>query len=51
MNRKNFIKTSMILGGTTLLPSNNAFSRNLDETGMDRLVDKDGNFALPTIAL
>jgi hypothetical protein len=46
MNRKDFIKTSAILGGTTLLPINSAFSQNLQETGMDRLVDKDGNFAL-----
>lgn len=46
MNRKNFIKSSMILGGTTLLATNNAFSQNLSETGMDKLVDKNGNFAL-----
>ena len=46
MKRKDFIKTSAILGGTTLLPANNAFTQNLQETGMDRLVDKDGNFAL-----
>lgn len=46
MNRKNFIKTSLILGGTTLLPANSAFSQNLSETSMDKLIDKEGNFEL-----
>jgi Fe-Mn family superoxide dismutase len=46
MDRKDFIKTSAILGGATLLPVNNVFTQNLQETGMDRLVDEDGNFAL-----
>jgi len=46
MKRKDFIKTSAILGGTSLLPVNNAFTQSLQESGMDRLVDKDGNFAL-----
>ena len=46
MKRKDFIKTSAILGGTTLLPVNSAFTQSLQESGMDRLVDKEGNFAL-----
>jgi Fe-Mn family superoxide dismutase len=49
MNRKDFIKTSAILTGTSILPSNNVFSQSLQETGMDNLVDKDGNFALQTL--
>lgn len=46
MNRKDFFKTSAILGGATLLPNNSVFSQNLAENGMDKLVDADGNFAL-----
>ena len=46
MNRKDFLKTSVILSGTSLLPSNNAFSQSLQQSGLDRLTDKDGNFAL-----
>lgn len=46
MNRKDFLKTSTILGGATLLPTNSVFSQNLAENGIDKLVDADGNFAL-----
>lgn len=46
MNRNEFVKTSIILGGSTLLPGNNVFSQNLQQTGMDKLADKDGKFAL-----
>lgn len=46
MNRKDFFKTSAILGGATLLPNNSVFSQNLAENGIDKLVDADGNFAL-----
>ena len=46
MNRKDFIKTSAIIGSASLLPLNNAFSQSLQQSGMDKLTDKDGNFAL-----
>lgn len=46
MNRNDFLKTSAIISGATLLPSNNVFSQSLQQTGLDRLTDKDGNFAL-----
>ncbi|PZR05406.1 MAG: superoxide dismutase [Flavobacterium psychrophilum] len=46
MNRKDFMKTSAILGGASLLPTNNAFSQNLQQSGLDKLTDKDGNFTL-----
>ena len=46
MNRKDFMKTSVILSGASLLPSNNAFSQSLQQSGLDRLTDKEGNFAL-----
>ena len=43
MNRKDFIKASTIVGAT-LLPAANVFSQSLQESGMDKLTDKDGNF-------
>lgn len=46
MNRKDFLKTTAIMGGVSILPANNAFSASLQQTGLDRLTDKDGNFAL-----
>jgi Fe-Mn family superoxide dismutase len=46
MNRKDFMKTSVILSGASLLPSDNAFSQNLQQSGLDKLTDKGGNFAL-----
>ncbi|MCU0346872.1 MAG: superoxide dismutase [Saprospiraceae bacterium] len=49
MNRKDFLKTSTILGAATLLPNNSVFAQNLAENGMDKLVDADGNFALQAL--
>ena len=46
MNRKSFLQSSAILSGASLLPLNSAFSQSLKESGMDILVDKEGNFAL-----
>lgn len=41
MNRKDFIKTTTIMGGASILPVNNAFSQSLQQSGMDKLVDKE----------
>jgi Fe-Mn family superoxide dismutase len=49
MNRKDFIKTTAIIGGATILPVNSAFSNSLQQSGMDKLTDKDGNFALQSL--
>jgi Fe-Mn family superoxide dismutase len=46
MKRNEFLKSGLILGGASLLPSNNVFSQSLNETGMDKLTDAEGNFAL-----
>ena len=46
MKRDEFLKNSLILGGASLLPSNNVFSQSLKETGMDKLTDANGDFAL-----
>ena len=44
MDRKDFLRNSAILGGATILPTNNVFSQNVTENGIDKLVDKNGNF-------
>lgn len=36
----------MILGGAALLPADSAFAQGLAQSGMDKLVDASGNFAL-----
>ena len=46
MNRKTFVRNSLVLGGATLLPADSLFSQSLKESGMDKLTDQDGNFAL-----
>lgn len=44
MKRIEFLKTSAILGGASLLPINSVFANSLNENGMDKLVDANGNF-------
>ena len=44
MDRKDFLKTGLILGGATLVPTASAFTQNLTDNTIDKLVDKDGNF-------
>ncbi|NOT76970.1 MAG: superoxide dismutase [Cyclobacteriaceae bacterium] len=47
MDRNEFLKTSAIVAGAAaLLPTNSVFSQSLQQSGLDRLTDKDGNFAL-----
>jgi Fe-Mn family superoxide dismutase len=46
MDRKSFLQSSLVLGGASLLPTNSVFSQSLTESGLDKLTDKDGNFAL-----
>lgn len=46
MKRNEFLKNSAILTSASLLPSNNVFSQSLQQTGMDKITDKDGNFVL-----
>lgn len=45
MNRKDFLKTSGILGAASLLPNNSVFANNILQNGIDKLTDADGNFA------
>ena len=46
MNRKNFIKNAAIIGSSSLLPANSVFAAGLQQSGMDKLIDQDGNFDL-----
>ncbi|MGB3172207.1 MAG: superoxide dismutase [Saprospiraceae bacterium] len=46
MNRKEFLRSSAILGGGTILPTESVFTESLKKSGMDRLTDVNGNFAL-----
>ena len=50
MKRKDFMKASAIVAGAaSLLPTNSVFSQSLQQSGMDKLTDKDGNFALQSL--
>jgi Fe-Mn family superoxide dismutase len=44
MDRKNFLQNSLILGGAAILPSNNVFTQSLQQNGLDKLTDENGNF-------
>ena len=46
MNRKTFVRNTLVLGGASLLPANSLFSQSLKESGIDKLTDQGGNFAL-----
>jgi len=50
MNRKDFFKIGAMTSAATVIGSNNAFSQNLTDNNIDKLVDANGNFvqqALP----
>ncbi|HEY8935272.1 MAG TPA: superoxide dismutase [Cyclobacteriaceae bacterium] len=49
MNRNEFLKTSIITGGASILPLNSVFTQSLQQSGFDKLTDKDGNFALQSL--
>lgn len=49
MDRKDFLKTSAIMGGAALLPSNSLLEANLSDNGIDKLVDVEGNFSLQAL--
>ena len=44
MDRKKFLKTSAILTGATILSSNSVFAENINNNGIDKLTDENGNF-------
>ncbi|RTY77487.1 superoxide dismutase [Flavobacterium sp. LS1P28] len=50
MNRKEFLKSSTLLGAASLiLPTNNAFATNLADNSIDKLVDANGNYIQQTL--
>lgn len=49
MNRKQFLQNSLIIGGTTILPTNSILDRSINDGGIDKLVDKEGNFIQQTL--
>lgn len=44
MNRTDFLKSGVLLSAGTLLTSTNAFSQNLVDNDIDKLVDANGNY-------
>lgn len=46
MNRKDFLKSGLVLGTTSIISSTNAFSQNLTSNEIDKLVDANGNYQL-----
>lgn len=44
MNRKEFLRNSLLLGGAVALNEQRAFASNLVVNGIDRLTDEQGNF-------
>ncbi|MEO6040071.1 MAG: hypothetical protein ABIQ93_16780, partial [Saprospiraceae bacterium] len=44
MNRKEFLRNSVLLGGALALTEQRAFAGNLVVNGIDRLVDAQGNY-------
>lgn len=49
MNRKDFLKKTAIIGGASILPANSVFSASLQHSGMDKLTDAQGHFALQSL--
>ncbi len=45
MKRVNFLKTTTILGAASLLPPGSILAESLQQTGMDKLTDANGDFA------
>jgi Fe-Mn family superoxide dismutase len=44
MDRKDFIRNAAIIGGAALLPANSVLAQNVNENGIDKLVDATGKF-------
>ncbi len=49
MKRKEFIQNGLIIGGATILPSNSVLASGVNESGIDKLVDANGNFIQQTL--
>lgn len=50
MDRKEFLKSSTLFGAAALvLPTTNAFTKNLSDNSIDKLVDANGNYIQQTL--
>jgi Fe-Mn family superoxide dismutase len=49
MTRKDFLHGSALGGAALVLPTGSVFANNLANNGLDKLTDKDGNFALQAL--
>lgn len=49
MDRKDFLRNTLIIGGASLLPTNSLLAANLNDNGIEKLVDTDGNFVQQTL--
>jgi len=49
MNRANFLKSGTLLGAASLLSTGNAFSHNLTDNNIDKLVDANGNYMMQAL--
>lgn len=49
MNRKLFLQNAGILAGAAVLPSSSVFSQNIQNNGIDKLTDANGNFVLQAL--
>ena len=46
MDRKDFLTKGALVGVASIIGSNNAFTQNLTNNNIDKLVDDNGNFVL-----
>lgn len=44
MERRKFIQNTMIVGGATILPTNSAWAQNIEQGGIDKLMNEKGEF-------
>lgn len=49
MDRKDFLKSSVLVSGFALVGTNSLFAAGLSESGMDKITDDQGNFTLPPL--
>lgn len=44
MERRKFIQNSMIIGGASILPTSSVLAQSVEQGGIDKLMDENGNF-------
>ena len=49
MNRADFLKSGTLLSAASLLSTGNAFSQNLTDNNIDKLVDANGNYIMQAL--